>query len=75
MSMNRDKIEQSNSIHGLVIKILKKNKEPMNMDEIIELLFQQRTLNTKTPKHTMRGILSRSKFIRKNIFAKYELVN
>jgi len=73
--MDRDQIEQSDSIHGLIIQILKKNKEPLSMEELSELIFKQRKLKTKTPKHTLRGILQRSKFIKKNIWAKYELID
>lgn len=73
ISMDRNSIEQSNSIHGIIIKFL--NKEPATMKEITEHVLQQRDMNTKTPGHTIRGVLQRSKFIKKNIFAKYELVD
>jgi len=73
--MNRNSIEQSNSIHGIIIKFLKKNKEPVTIKEITEHVLQKRKLNTKTPGYTIRGILQRSKFIKKNVFAKYELTD
>ena len=71
--MNRDDIEKSNSIHGIIIKFLKKNKEPVTIKEITEHVLQTRKLDGKTPGYTIRGILQRSKFIKKNVFAKYEL--
>lgn len=73
--MNRDDIEKSDSIHGIVIRFLKTNKEPATMKEITEHVLKQRKLDTKTPGHTIRGVIQRSKFIKKNIYAKYELSN
>ena len=73
--MDRDAIEQSDSIHGIIIKFLKENKDPATMKEITEHVLKQRKLETKTPGHTIRGILQRSKFIKKNVLAKYELID
>ena len=73
--VKRDDLEKTNTIHGLVIKILKKNKDPLSMDEIAEYILKNKKLDTKTPKNTIRGVLLRSKFIKKNIYAKYELIN
>jgi len=73
--MNRDDIEKSNSIHGIIITFLKKNKEPVTIKEITEHVLQTRELDGKTPGYTIRGVLQRSKFIKKNIFAKYELTD
>lgn len=71
--MDRDDIEASNSIHGIIIKFLKSKKEPATMKEIVDHVLEKRDLNTKTPGHTIRGVLQRSKFIKKNIYAKFEL--
>ena len=73
--VKRDDLEKTNTIHGLVIKILKKNKDPLSMDEIAEYILKNKKLDTKTPKNTIRGVLLRSKFIKKNIYAKYELID
>ena len=74
MERDRDAIESSNSIHGIIIKILKNSKEPLSMDELLEQISKERKLNTTTPKHTIRGVIQRSKFIKKNIYSKFELV-
>ena len=72
--MNRNTIEKSNSVHGHIIKFLKLSDEPKSMKEISEYVQNQRKIEGKTPGNTIRGIIQRSKFIRKNIYAKYELV-
>ena len=73
--MNRDQLEKTNTIHGLAIALLKKKNEPQSMEEITEFILKNKKLDTKTPKNTIRGVLLRSKFIKKNIYAKYELID
>ncbi len=71
--MKRDDIENSDSIHGIIIKFLKLKQKPVTMREITDYVLQQRKLDTKTPGQTIRGVILRSRFIKKNIFAKFEL--
>jgi len=73
--MNRDTIEKSNTIHGNIIKFLKASKEPKSMKEITEHILKERSLNTNTPNNTIRGVIQRSKFIKKNVYAKFELTD
>lgn len=63
------------SVQGIIIRFLKTKKEPATMKEITEHVLQQRKLDTETPGHTIRGVIQRSKFIKKNIYAKYELTD
>jgi hypothetical protein len=72
--MNRETIEKSNTIHGNIIKFLKNSNEPKSMKEIVEHILKDRTLNTDTPNNTIRGVIQRSKFIKKNVYAKFELI-
>jgi hypothetical protein len=73
--MNRDDVEQSNSIHGIIIKFLKAKKEPASMKEIVNHIIEQHGLDSKTPGNTVRSILQRSKYIKKNIYAQFELLD
>jgi hypothetical protein len=73
--VNRESIENGNSIHGIIIRFIKNSKEPVTMKEITEHILQQRELQSATPKNTIRGVIFRSKFIKKNIYAKYELID
>ena len=57
MERDRDAIEQSNSVHGIIIRILKNSDEPLSMDELLDHISRERKLNTETPKHTIRGII------------------
>jgi len=45
------------------------------MKEITAHVLKQKKLNSDTPGNSIRGVLQRSKFIRKNEFAKFELIN
>ena len=73
--MDKDHIEQSDSIHGIIIRFLKSEKKPISMKEITAHVLKQKKLNSDTPGNSIRGVLQRSKFIRKNEFAKFELIN
>lgn len=72
--MNKETIEKSNSVHGWIIRFLKLSDEPKSLKEISEHILNQRKIDGKTPNNTIRGILQRSKYIRKNVYAKYELI-
>ncbi len=72
--MDIETIEKSNSIQGLIIKFLKLSDEAKSMQEILEYVENQRKIEGKTPGNTIRSVIQRSKYIRKNIYAKYELI-
>ena len=72
--MNRELIEQSNSVHGYILRFLIQSEGAKTMKEIIQHVEKERKIEGKTPQNTIRGIIQRSKYIRKNIYAKYELI-
>lgn len=72
--MNKESIATSNSVHGYILRFLIKLEEVKTMKEIVQHIEKERKIKGKTPQNTIRGIIQRSKYIKKNIHAKYEIV-
>jgi|SaaInlStandDraft_2_1057019.scaffolds.fasta_scaffold679926_1 hypothetical protein len=72
--MDRETIKKSDSVHGHIIRFLEQSEDAKTLKEIMGYVTTQRTIDGKTPGNTIRGIVQRSKYIRKTIYAKYELI-
>ena len=70
-SLNNSK--SNTSFHGLAVKILKENKKPMSVSEILNEIKKSKKISGKTPDATLRSALIRSRLIKRVKLGIYSL--
>jgi len=65
----------TDSIHYIVIKILKKYDRPMSVKELTKKILQIKNLQGKTPRNSVSSVLQRSVYIEPTKRGFYRLKN
>lgn len=71
--MARPKRLHSNSIHVVILNILKNKKNPMTITEITESVLKKKSMKSVRPNCTINAILQRSQYVTKTERGCYKL--